>query len=249
MEEVSFLIINVMKFLARFLKGEYTRTKYKTIDKARFPSLLMELWSSDVMRIKTNIIKSFMKAGVFPLNPHAIDRSRILKGNKPLTAFPSTVANAASDVSNLNSTTNLSSLHNLTSLNDNSDVDENCGPVINAAPSSPLTFSAPTSSREAIAILDQVLEETISNPGDEGEDDDEEYIPPKTYSSSSKTILPAKKLNSERKKSSTIKENLFAPSDQNRRRQISSSKTIYFDSSDENGNVDVSICIFIQTSF
>lgn len=249
MEEVSSLIINAMKFLARILKGEYTRTKHKNIGKARFPSLLMELWSADAVRIKTNIVKSFMKAGVFPLNPHAINRSRILKGNKSLNAVPSTVANSTSEVSNLNPTTNSSSLHNLTSLNDNSDIENNCSPVINASPSPPLPLFASTSS-EAIAILDRVLEETRSNPDDEEEeDDDEEYIPPKTNSSSSKTVLSAKTSNSQRNKSSIMEENRFAPSDQNRRRQSSSSKSIYFDSLDENGKVDASIRISIQTFF
>ena len=65
-------------FSYRILKDEYTRTNFQNVGKAQFPSLLKQLWTNDPVGTKTNLIKSFMKAGIFPFKPNSIDRSRIL---------------------------------------------------------------------------------------------------------------------------------------------------------------------------
>ena len=73
----------------RILKQEYVRTNNQTITKSRFPSLLSQLWNWDPLQTKTNLIKSFMRSGVFPLNPNAIDRSKILKNNSQVSTSSS----------------------------------------------------------------------------------------------------------------------------------------------------------------
>ena len=60
------------------MKNEYKRTRNKIVGKSRFPGLLSQLWTKDAIKDKTNIIKSFMKTGMFPLNPASIDRVKIL---------------------------------------------------------------------------------------------------------------------------------------------------------------------------
>jgi hypothetical protein len=68
---------------------EYNRTHNNIIGKARFPSLLKQLWETDAIQTKNNIIKSFMKAGVFPLNSKSIDHSRILQNTTAAMTTPS----------------------------------------------------------------------------------------------------------------------------------------------------------------
>jgi hypothetical protein len=66
----------------RILQDEYVRTKFKSINKTRFPQLLNQLFETEAIKNKNNIIKSFMRTGIFPLNPNSIDHSRILQNNE-----------------------------------------------------------------------------------------------------------------------------------------------------------------------
>src|SRR5438094_599654 len=95
MEEVSFLKMNVLQFPHRILKDEYTHTHFKSIGKAQFPSLLNRMWTSDPIGTKTNIVKSFMKAGIFPFNQKSITTKDhqlvLLQQEKKRKRKPSTI--------------------------------------------------------------------------------------------------------------------------------------------------------------
>ena len=67
------------------------RTRFQNIGKDKFPSLLKQLWTSDPIGTKTNLVKSFMKAGIFPFNPDSINRSRIIKNNANVDTHVSSI--------------------------------------------------------------------------------------------------------------------------------------------------------------
>ncbi len=96
------------------MRNEYTRTRNKDIGKARFPSLLNELWQTEAVKTRNNIVKSFMTAGVFPLNPNSINSSRILGNNLYTTTSRSVTINT-----NNNQTNNSSSVTSFANLNTN----------------------------------------------------------------------------------------------------------------------------------
>ncbi|CAF1416242.1 unnamed protein product [Adineta ricciae] len=73
------------------LRKEYDRTQNKNINKNRFPALLSELWTTNAITGKINIVKSFITSGVFPLNRHAIDNSRILQSNASVNTLSSSI--------------------------------------------------------------------------------------------------------------------------------------------------------------
>lgn len=85
-----------------------------------------------------------MKTGIFPLNPHAIDHSRVLKGNS---------SNARSS-----STTHRTS----GGLNDHLEHSSSIE-ILPSTTSTDLSFST---SIEAIAVLDKIIEETSNNDMD-----------------------------------------------------------------------------------
>ncbi|CAF4115415.1 unnamed protein product, partial [Rotaria magnacalcarata] len=149
----------------KILKDEYSRTNFKNVGKPEFPSLLNQLWTNDPVGTKTNIIKSFMKAGVFPFNPNSIDRSRILKSKVDIDKNQSTVP---TDTANNN--------------NKVSRVQQSTTQAIN---------NSFATSHQAIASLNRILEDTKSigssdeDPHDQTEDDDDnddddEYLPSKS---------------------------------------------------------------------
>jgi hypothetical protein len=126
-------------FFYRILKDEYMRTRFQNIGKDKFPSLLNQLWISDPIGTKTNLIKSFMKAGIFPYNPNSINRSRIIKNNANVDTHTSSIT--------------------IIPLNDNqtsTTVDTSSQP----------SNSSFTSSHQAITILNEILDQTKSNNDD-----------------------------------------------------------------------------------
>ena len=131
--------------------------------------------------MKTNIIKGFTKAGVFPYNPNSIDRTRILKSNISINTFSLNFITYLDKTSKNNQINNSSSSNNSQTLNANSNLINNHPSIINTVSSQPM--AAPfTSSSEAVAALDQILQETISITRSESNDDvegdeDEEYFP------------------------------------------------------------------------
>ncbi|CAF4170030.1 unnamed protein product, partial [Rotaria sordida] len=209
----------------KILNREYLRTNYKTIEKAKFPSLLMELWNNDAIQMQTNIIKSFIKAGVFPYNPNSIDRSRIFK-NK-------TTKN--------NQINNSPSSNNSRTSNAKSHVINNNPPIINTVSSPQPTASSFTSSSKAIAALNQILQQTelinSSESNDDVEDnEDEEYFPFKSTATSSIATSSMKQKNPQRYKSPAIQHHQSISSQPNKKRKNSMSKFIGFDVSDEDDN-------------
>ncbi len=202
--------MNSILFSLRILKTEYTKTKFKNIDKSRFPQLLNKLFETEAIKDKNNIIQSFKRAGIFPLNSESVDVSRILKNNK-FTAKSSTTTNASSN----DSMNNSSAPVNFVSPNNNHHNSDNDPSNLNRSRSShnvdvPSSFA---SSREAISTLQDVLQDTIISYGSDDDDDnnnndddddndvddndDEDYIPPKSVFASSKTISSTKTSKSE----------------------------------------------------
>ncbi len=222
------------------MKDEYIQTHFQTVGKGRFPSLLKQLWTNDPTAMKTNMVKSFMKAGVFPLNPNAIDRSKIIQNN--------------TNTSTPNVTT--------TSISNNQTA------TINNKSSQPTTNSSSfTSSHQAIAALNEILEKTKSNKNfvsedsnddqensvedevndeeddgeadeDEDEDEGEEYLPSesnftRSYSSSSSN---GKQNTQSNKTITTENQHPFLLQQKKNRRNRKSSNIIGFNTSEEDSN-------------
>ena len=235
----------------RILKAEYIRTRYNTINKVRFPSLLNQLWTSDPMKTKTNIVKSFMKAGVFPYNPNAIDRSRILKSISSLNSICLNYVALMIDPRNndetndeeINQTNNISLINNVEILNDDIHLINNDIHLINndTSTDNPVLSHQPvvspfTSSVEAIAALEKILEDTSSTTNSDEDDEDEEYVPPKANLKSFNAVSPMKRNKSQSKTVLTTNGHSSVPSRQNKRRKTSSINIFDFDLSDEDGN-------------
>ena len=172
----------------RILKGEYTKTNNKVIGKSRFPSLLSVLWEMDPVKAKTNLVKSFMRAGIFPFNPNAIDRSRILTTT---TCTPTSSSNTPITMTNcppVDPSIGSSRASQLV-LNNQTMPDQQL--VFNRGSSQP-RVSGFGSSREAIAALDRVLQTTGSSSGgdddlddDDDDDHDEDFLLYSRHGSSS----------------------------------------------------------------
>jgi hypothetical protein len=267
--------INILKLFHRILNDEYTRTHFKNIGKSEFPSLLKQMWTSDPIGMKTNLLKSFIKAGIFPFNPNSIERSRIMKNNTNVDKYKSSVStNSAND--NQTTTINIPSSHQATT-------------------------SSFTSSHQAIATLDRVLEETKSinsdiedlnddegdagndlnddagdagkdlnddvgdagkdlndDAGDAGEDlnddedddsKDEEYCPPKSTFTSSKSVSFNKQQKSQPGKTVTTKDHQPVLLRQQKKRKRKSSNMIGFDTSEDDGNTVSYVITIVNITF
>ena len=176
MEEVSLSFIDSfprLHTLSRILKEEYRRTRNQTFGKARFPSLLSQLWATDAIIYKTNMVKSFLKAGVFPLNASSIDRRRLLKHTESIIMVPipdhdQDHGDSTSAIVSPNATSgSLMAVDSVSTPN---------------AGTSSLTF---TSSHNALSALDALLDE-ISTINED--DDDDDYYFPNDPSAKSKII-------------------------------------------------------------
>jgi hypothetical protein len=228
------------------LKDEYTRTHNKVIGKARFPSLLMQLWATDAIKTKTNVVKSFMKAGIFPLNRKSIDRSRIMKNS---TANHNSSSTARTNTSNtsFNSQTNLSTSNSFQMLNNNSRIADNHQQMNIAVSSPPHIVSSFASSHDAISALDQVLKESALEDSDD--DDDEDYIPNKSTSISLTTLTSKTKQQSRAKQTPTVKNQKLISPRRGGKRKKSIPKIIGINTSDEDGNLDSCIVSIIKKLF
>ena len=155
---------------SRILKNEYQHTRNKIVGKSHFPGLLSQLWTRDAIRDKTNITKSFMKTGIFPLNPESIDQSKILNNatcvnaNISATIDPNTCRSDQINSSNHCSTFDVSVAlnNNHTSVNDPS--------MDNVVNTTDTTISNFNSSVQAILVLDRVLNKTRFSSDAEDED-------------------------------------------------------------------------------
>ncbi|CAF3877399.1 unnamed protein product [Rotaria sp. Silwood2] len=201
----------------KFLKDEYTRTNFRSITKAQFPSLLKQVWTSDPVGAKTNVVKSFMKAGIFPFNPNSIDRSRILKNN---TNVDKNITNTSINLPNDNQTSTFDS------------------------PSSPQPITSPfASSHQAIAALDQILEETklntsyIEDLNDhvDNDDDDDEYLPSNSNLASS---ISTSSNQQNKIIASTSHQSVLSTQKKKRKRKFST--IIGFDTSEEDDDENLS---------
>ena len=219
----------------RILKGEYVRTNNKVIGKSRFPSLLSDLWKTDVDKTKTNLVKSFMKAGVFPFNPNSIDRSRILKTNNNIAKSSSSISTTMPTVNPDNSSSEggdispINTNHRITS-------DQLSMPNNTFSKSSKSGFS---SSHEAISALDQILQQTVSNDNDD-DDEDPDFLPNDDHNLSPIDVSSSIKHNSRVKQSTnTMSSSEVHPSQQQGKRKKGSTRLISFDTSDEDGTLSL----------
>ena len=211
-------------FPNRVLKNEYRRTRNQAFGKARFPLLLSQLWETDAVKSKTNIVKSFMKAGVFPFNRAGIDRTRLLINPRA----DALVSPSGHDGCNLDLTvvTSVATSSVAITASDQSLVDASSSSIHGS-----LGFN---SSHEAISELSSVLEATSSMTNDE-DDSDQDYVPENRLS---KTEVDSNRSMAE---SATSKETA-TPSDQRRqsavvvrgrRKRSNAAAMIGFFSSDE----------------
>ncbi len=226
------------------MKNEYTQTKFKVIGKARFPYLLNEMWSTDAIKTKTNIVKSFMKAGIFPLNPSSIDHSRILQNT---AVAVSSSSSTTADTSDHDSAHNSPASNNLQTFDRNTHTtSNNSSSITNVTRSSEPTSSM--SSSQAISLLDQLLQETqVSDDSLNDESDDEDYLPPKTMSTSSISVT-SKPKKIQTKNVSTSNNNQSISFQRSNKRKRVSWDTIGFDDSDE-GNFDNSNTVIVENIF
>lgn len=240
MEKVSFPPVNrksIVLVSHRILKEEYNRTRNRVIGKAQFPTLLKKLWKTNAVE-KTNIVKSFMKTGVFPLNSKAIDRSRVLKSSE--STAPSSNTHSTNPFGN--SSNNMSTTINPKDSTAGSSFDANAR-VVNSSTST-ISRVTPrlTSSRQAVSYLDQVLEETMCSDDDNDSDasegideassDDENilyhYIPSQSVALKRKHAPP---------KEALVRKNRSpSPPAKRRSSEQQARRIIGFDTSDEEGD-------------
>ena len=203
------------------------------VGKAQFPSLLKQLWETEAIKGKTNVVKSFMKAGVFPLNPKSIHRSRILKTS---TLMGDSSLNATNVPSNNQATT--STITNVAVSNTDHRM------VVDQEPtdedeSVDLTIAPPfTTSREAVSFLDLVLEDTMSDGDDELGEAEESISSQSTPSSLASESIITKKKSTSKKKTITRKKGDSASTRKRTRRKVPVKKIIGFDTSDEESAFD-----------
>lgn len=245
MEKVGFLIDKTHSIFCRILKDEYTRTKFKNIGKDRFPSLLNKLWNTDAIKTKINLVKSFMKTGVFPLNSSSINHSRILQS---VSAIPSS-SHVLVDRSDNDLVSGSSTSNGLQVLSNTASSFVNSTEIVQArAPSFGLV-------NEAVPFLDKVLQETMisdncdDDDDDEEEDDDEDYLPPESISTSSITMTSTGK--QERSQQPALSNNNHGKTSSqtnNKRKNVSWDLT-NFDDTDEDGNLSIHNVIITKDMF
>ncbi|CAF4534711.1 unnamed protein product [Rotaria sp. Silwood2] len=242
MEKVrqNILKIKVLQFLYSILKDEYTHTHFKTISKSQFPSLLKRLWTHDPIGTQTNLVKSFIKAGIFPFNPNSIDRTRILKNktnvDKRISSVPT---NSAHD--NQTTTINIPSSHQATN---SSFTSSDQTPSSSFTSAHQATASSFTSSRQAIATLDRVLKETQlinSDIEDLNDDEDEKYCPSESSFTLSISVSSDKQQKSQSDQTLITKNNRSILLQQEKKRKKNFSSIIGFDTSedDDDENLDL----------
>jgi hypothetical protein len=170
--------------------------------------------------MKTNLIKSFMKAGIFPLNPNSIDRSRILNNYMPIVISSSSLSidmtiNSQIEPIRTEITTPISMI-------DDPIVFPHQPMVDDTSITEPIVTGF-VSTSEAVLALNKIIQKTSldeddGNDGDDNNDnDDDEYIPTVNISSS----------------------NLHSTLNANDKRKKRFRKIIHFDTSDEEGKTQI----------
>ncbi|CAF3192699.1 unnamed protein product, partial [Rotaria sp. Silwood2] len=219
------------------LKNEYQRTRNKTVGKSRFPALLSQLWKTDAITEKTNILKSFMKTGIFPLNPASIDWSKILQDTTTCVNvnISSPTVTATCFNNEMNNSNDISASDVSTASNNNhTDV---TNPSINVSNTTVTAISSFDSSIQAISVLDQVLNETILSHDDE----DEDYLPNRSTGTSIDTVTLSSNQQSCLQQSSTSQGQQPIKSRRSYRKRKTRPKIIGIDSLDEEDDTAANI--------
>ena len=214
------------------------RTRYQVIGKARFPSLLSELWATNAIKVKNNIVKSFMKAGVFPFNSNSIDRSRILQSSASSTTTPLDLSSRATSTDQASQTIRASGSAPVVADRDNVAADRSTVHAI----------SSFASSREAISALNDVLEQTkaFEDDGDSDSDTDDDRSLFRKRRDLPSSISPAanQKHSSRSAHSLAADKSEAARSRSNAKRKRTIARLVGFDTSDEDGNAqDLSLAL------
>ena len=218
------------------MKNEYQRTRNKIVGKSHFPGLLSQLWTKDAIKDKTNIIKSFMKTGIFPLNPASIDRAKILNNatcvnaNISETIDPNMCCGDQINSSNSHSTFDVSvALNNShTSVTDPS--------MDNVSNTTDTTISNFNSSVQAISVLDRVLNETRLSSDAE----DEDYLPNRSTNTLTRTTMLSNSQQYHPQENSTSHSQQLNTSRRNYRKRKTHPKIIDIESTNEEGSSVVS---------
>ena len=146
------------------------------MNKIKFPVLVKQLFETDAIKNKTNLVKSFLKAGIFPFNPNAIDRSHILQNNEFIKSSNSDVASTSS--SNFSVVDLVISLDS-DMIDEESKFTENNLQIISIMCKSIDDCSSFTCPRDVVSTLDRVLKEIeiLSENEDCTDGDDEDSLP------------------------------------------------------------------------
>ena len=214
------------------MKNEYQHTRNKIVGKSRFPGLLSQLWTKDAIRDKINIIKSFMKTGIFPLNPASIDRSKILNNATCVNANTSATIDPNTYCSDqINSSNDRSAFDVSVALNNNhtSVKDVSMGNVPNTTDT---TISNFNSSVQAISVLDRVLNETRLSSDAE----DEDYLQNRSASTLTETKMLSSSQQSHPQENSTSHSQQLNTSRRNYRKRKTHPKIIDIESTNEEGS-------------
>ncbi|CAF4627833.1 unnamed protein product [Rotaria sp. Silwood2] len=215
----------------KILKNEYRLTHNNTVGKVRFPALLSQLWATNAIKQKTNIVKSFMKTGIFPLNPTSIDWSKILQDKTSMDISSSTDATTTCFNDQMNKS-NSRSIFNISNVPDNNNDSSITDPSINniLIPTATITSDF-DSSPQAISALDRVLDETTLDNYDE----DEDYLPNCSISTSMHTMTLSNNRQSRSKRKSTSQHQQSITLQPSYRSKKIRPKVIGIDTSDEEG--------------
>jgi hypothetical protein len=178
------------------------------------------------MKNKTNIIKSFIKAGIFPLNPANINRSRLLQNEeKPTSGAATTNTSSRTTTNEPADSTNVAPLLTVSPVINNTNL------IVSIQQPSSSISSTFNSSQEAIAMLNLILKDTLPTFDDEDDGCVLSHGAPESADS-----VPAPKVRQHRSKTQTNNLHCQAPTPRRSRRKYPiRSAIIGIESSDGEG--------------
>jgi hypothetical protein len=194
------------------------------------------------VQTRTNLVKPFIKSGVFPFNPNAIDRSRILKKYTSTITSSSNINNSNDVSNNAQIDTNHIIDNSRMSIHPNPTVIENHSMNDDSSSSSVVTSFATSS--DAISSLNRILQYTTFDQNDYKDDDDSDDNDYEEDLVSNEDVSSISISKSSSKKSTVRSSNRTPPrinqksndSPLNYKRKTSTSRIIGFDTSDDDSD-------------
>lgn len=186
-----------------------------------------------------------MRAGVFPFDPDAIDRSRILTTTS-FTKHPSNAPISSSSSRQVES--NVGSNHDASLLIDRRTT--NGDHPMYKRQSREQRVSGFTSSREAIEALDELLRTSeSSSDNDDDDDEDKDYVPTSLHAPSSVMMSSPKSQSSSTDKLTTVNSIESDPSGTSGKRKRETKTMVGFDTSDDEGSSFTILCHYLSNDF